>query len=139
MAHTIDHPAARRLRPSGRAGTRGALAAYVSTGVGLVVTGGALTLLGARTTNLLVAAVFVVWYVAAIAWADLVQAELPWGLAVGLGLALLLVAAVLPSRSLPSTDVASFVVALASAVGVGLALGPAVGAVERAAAHHRRR
>jgi hypothetical protein len=136
MAHTVDHAARREPAPTPDAPGWTTLAA---SGVGLLALGIGLTVLGARTTSWPGAVLFIAWFVVTITWADTLQRRLPWVLSIPVGLVLLVAASVLPSRSLPPYDAASFGAALGSSVGVGLALGPVVSAVGHGLRRLRRR
>lgn len=151
MAHTVFHPSPHRgPRRSGTPSAPGARAVrpgsggpgagvLVSAGAGLLAGAGALTALGALTTSWPAVLAFALWWFATVAWADTVQRTMPWAVSVALGLALLLAASVLPSRTLPPADAGTLAAAVASAAGTGFALGPLVAGLGRAARRLRHR
>jgi hypothetical protein len=128
MAHSVDGPVRRHAATRRDVPTWATLSV---AGLGLFVVGAGLTAVGARTSGLPGAVAFVVWFLATITWADIAQRALPWGVAIPLGALLLLVAAFLPSRTIPPYDAASYGAALASALGLGLTFGPLVGRARR--------
>ncbi|MGC5165723.1 hypothetical protein [Luteimicrobium sp. DT211] len=139
MAQTVGHdarPPRHRAgrRPGGWSFTRTTaplgLPALCASGAAIVALGAVLTATHAWAAWY-TAVVFGLWFLALLAWADAFQSRLPWQASLAAGLVCLAGATVLPGTTAPPTDAPSLAVAVLGAVGIGLALGPAAGAVER--------